>query len=217
MSKENLVINKQLASAKYWTNEEGFKIETKRLTKLEKAKEVKSYQLVKQALSIHKNLSEFKEKVREECQEIYELFLQENAATSKAKNPPKGNFTWYNFDQTLKIEVSISQPISFDDMGIQEVKTQLENFLKENVDSKIDFLQDLVLAAFETTSGKLDSKKVMSLLRYRSKIPAPKFQSALDLLEKSITRPKTKTYFRVWVRDENGQYQNIDLNFSSIN
>ena len=74
----------------------------------------------------------------------------------------------------------------------------------------------LITDAFNKTKGQLDANKVLSLLRYRSKFKATKFQEALDLLEKSIRRPDSKTYFRVSYRKENGEYQVIDLNFSSI-
>ena len=74
----------------------------------------------------------------------------------------------------------------------------------------------MVLDAFETSRGKLDARKVFGLIRYKSKINNVLFQAAVKLLEQSIRRPESRTYFRVWTKDENGKYNNINLNFSSI-
>ena len=72
------------------------------------------------------------------------------------------------------------------------------------------------MSAFATEKGKLDAKKVMGLLKFRSKEKNKNFQKALDLLEDSIRRPQSKQYFHVAVRNEEGGYDNIDLNFSSV-
>ena len=80
----------------------------------------------------------------------------------------------------------------------------------------MEFVKDLVTDAFSTSKGKLDAKKVMSLLKYRNKIKDYQFQEALNLIETSIRKPDSKTYFRVWERREDGSYGIVDLNFSSL-
>ena len=140
--------------------------------------------------------------------------MEENGGKKLGKG--KGGFTWKNFDGSIKIESSVSESIKFDDLGIIACKEKLELFLNNNLESKDAFIKQMVLDAFETSRGKLDAKKVLSLLTYRSKIKAPLFQEALNLLEKAIRRPDSKMYFRVFVKDEAGEYKNIDLNISSI-
>ena len=83
-------------------------------------------------------------------------------------------------------------------------------------ETKEDFIKQMITDAFSTTKGKLDAKKVMSLLRYKSKVKTPLFLEAMDHLENSIRRPDSKQYFRVFGKLEDGSYQLIDLNFSSI-
>ena len=72
------------------------------------------------------------------------------------------------------------------------------------------------MSAFETSRGKLDTKKVLSLKRHASRIKDKRYHEAMDLIDKAIRKPESKTYFRVWEKDENGQYKSVDLNFSSI-
>src|SRR5690606_379589 len=127
-----------------------------------------------------------------------------------------GNFTWHNFDRSLKIEVSINERIQFDDLTITACKDKLNQLIDANNEGKVESIKDMVNDAFSTSRGKLDAKKVMSLLKYKSRIKAPVFQEAMVLLEESIRRPDSKVYFRIWKKNQDGKYENIDLNFSSI-
>jgi hypothetical protein len=179
---------------------------------LERLAERQANRLLQKSLSINSNLLEFKKQVIELCNEVYEKAMEENQTPKDGK----GNFTWYNFDRSIKIEVSVSERIEFDDLKITSCREELKKYIEKNVKSEDDFGQQLIDDAFTTTKGKLDAKKVMSLLRYRSKIKDHHFQRALDLLEESVRRPHSKTYFRIYAKDMEGKYANIDLNFASV-
>lgn len=214
MEKLTLKVKTQKSSDKLWQDESGTTMPYSRITKVERKKETESAKLLKKALKINTDLEDFKQLVNTVCTDIYERYME--SVNLDPTKPPKGNFTWFNFDRSIKIEVSISEQITFDDLGITACKEKLELFLNNNLESKDAFIKQMVLDAFETSRGKLDAKKVTSLLRYRSKIKAVLFQEALNLLEESIRRPKSKTYFKVSAKDQAGEYQNINLNFSSI-
>lgn len=196
-----------------WIDEKGTAIPYNRTTKSERLQERKSNQLLKRAMGISSKLEEFKQEVKEVCANVYDVFMEEKNNSGANK---KGNFTWFNFDRSIKIEVSINERIEFDDLTITACKDKLNEFLSNNIDAKQEFIKDLVLDAFETTKGKLDTKKVMGLLKYKSKIKDKLFQEAMDLLSDSIRRPESKTYFRIWERNSEGKYENVELNFSSI-
>lgn len=144
---------------------------------------------------------------------------QINEETYKDKKIPKkwkGNFTFYNFDRSLKVEVNVNETIQFDEALIAAARECLDSFITKNVQGTDEVVRTLINSAFHNTKGGLDSKKVLSLLKYRQKIKAGEFQKALNLIEESISRPSSKKYFRVWAKDADGKYQNVDLNFSSI-
>lgn len=208
-----LIVEKQTSKQPFWTDEKGIQIPYNRITPLERKMEVKSYYLAKKAVDLHNRLADFKREIAEICQGIYEQYMAEN----KVKKTAKGNFNWYNFDRSIKIEVSVNERIEFDDMAIDAAKAKLEEFLQNNVEAKDEFVKELIMNAFETSRGKLDVKKVMSLVRYKSKIKAPLYKEAIELIENGIRRPDSKMYFRIWQKDPNtGKYQYIDLNLSSI-
>lgn len=202
----------QKSTQEFWIDEAGMKIPYARTTKVERLMEKESSRLTREAKKLNSSLTAYKRSIQKTCDRIYAEFMK-----SKENNKPgKGNFIWYNFDRTIKIEVSVSDRIEFDDLTIQACKDKFDTFIDDNVEGKADFVKELVSEAFSTSRGRLDSKKVMGLLKYRGKIKNALFQEALSLLEESIRRPDSKVYFRVWEKDSAGQYKNIDLNFSSI-
>lgn len=197
---------------KTWRDEAGTEVPANRITPLEKMKEKHSYKIASDASKINKHLSSFKTAIKTLCTEVFD-----NVMTAQEKQKAtKGNFTWYNFDGSIKIEVSINENIEFDGLLIEKCKQKLLEIVGESISQDKAFIKELVLSAFQTSKGRLDTKKIMSLKKYSSRIKDERYQQAMTFLDESIRRPDSKTYFRVWVKDENGQYQNIDLNFSSI-
>lgn len=195
-----------------WTDEAGTQIPFSRTTNLERLKERNSATIIKRAVILNRELKEFKDQIRNLSAEVFDMAMKSN----HTQNATKGNFTWYNFDRSLKIEVSISDRITFDDLNIKSAKQLFDDFLNDSIDPKVDFIRELISDAFTTSHNNLDPKKIMSLLKYRSKITDVRYQNAIRLIEQGIRKPDSKTYFRIWQKNEEGKYENIDLNLSSI-
>ncbi|HRY33419.1 MAG TPA: DUF3164 family protein [Bacteroidales bacterium] len=196
----------------HWTDESGKKVPVQYVFTGARLRERHAGTLVKEARRVNARLTKFKYLMERLCQEVYIKAMEEY----RSKTDGKGNFTWFNFDRSVKVEVSISDRIDFDDLSIKAAKEKLDQFLTENLDAKQEFVKDLVIDAFSTTHGRIDAKKVFQLMKYRSKISAPLFQDALNILQEGIRKPGSRTYFRIWERDKDGKYEIIDLNFSSI-
>jgi len=197
----------------FWVDESGIKIPVSRTTKEERNRERSAAKLLKEALAVNDRLKALKELVIEVCQKVYEESLSETNTTGKNR---KGNFTWYNFDRSIKVEVAIQDRIEFDDLKIQACKERLDEFISQGTLSVGEFMRQLIMSAFETSGGRLDAKKVMSLKKYKTRTKDPLYHQAMDLLDESIRRPESRTYFRVWAKDEAGKYQHVELNFSAI-
>jgi len=210
----NQIINQKIKDG-MWIDENDIEIPVSRINKSERINERYSAKILKEASNLNKRIKAFKEMVRLYSQEAYDAFMLEKNIDPNKKR--KGNFTWYNFNRTIKIEVSVNEPIKFDDLGIKAAKIKLDEFLEKDITSKTEFAKQMIIDSFETQrSGQLDVSKVMRVVSYESKIKSPLFSEAVTLIKEAIRRPKSKTYFRVWKRDLSGAYQNIDLNFSSI-
>lgn len=203
----------QKVSEKFWTDESGNMVQTSRLTATEKLMEKNSERIYKRSVEINELLKKFKNDIQQWCDEVYQTYVKEKNIDGKVS---KGNFTFYNFNRTVKIEVNINERIEFDELGIQSARQLLEEFLQENVQTQDDVIKQLILDAFSTRNGRLDTKKVLNLIRYRSKIKNDKFLRAIELLEESIRKPSSKTYFRLYVKDEQCKWNAVELNFSAL-
>lgn len=198
---------------KIWIDEQGHNVPAIHVSKANKLAEAGAAKLLKEAEFINKKMVAFKKMV----DEISNNVIVATAKSFNGRQPTaKGNYTWYNFDRSVKIVVSINDYITFDDITIQMSKEKLNNFIDNTLTSDQLFVKDLVQDAFSTTKGKLDAKKVMSLTKYRTKIDNPDFQEALNLLEAAIRRPSSAKYFNVYYREADGSYKLVNLNFSSI-
>jgi hypothetical protein len=213
MSKK--AITQQKSKDQFWKDEAGSAIPFNRITNAEKLREKSAASLAKQAIAVHGSLYNLKKIVQEVCDEVIAAIRKEN----KIKTDAKGNVTWYNFDHSIKIEVDVKEGIRFDEALIDGAKQKLTDLINNNINGD-QFIKSLVVDAFSTSAGKLDTKRVLGLKRHSSRIAnnaiKKEWDAAMSLIDKSITRPNSKTYFRIWIKDEKGVYQNVDLNFSSI-
>ncbi|WP_143960256.1 DUF3164 family protein [Litoribacter populi] len=205
-------ITKQKSSDKLWKDEAGTSIPYDRTTKFERAAEVSLFKLATEASKLHYGLTSFKENFIAEAERLYELFVKENGQLGKGK----GSATFYNFDRSIKIMVKVNSIIVFDENTIQLAKDKLDEFLRVGLDGAKDYMKPLVMDAFNRQNGKLDTKKVLGLRRYTSRINQPLYTEAMGLIDKAIRRPGTREYYQVWVRNERGEYEDIQLNFASI-
>lgn len=196
-----------------WKDETGNSVPYTRTTAVERRKEKEAAILSKIAVSLSNDLIAFKIRFGKACDDIFEQAMKAMDADAKKA---KGNFTWYNFDRSIKVEKSINERIDFDDAAIAAAKIKLNEYLDKNLSETDEALRGLINSAFETSKGKLDAKKVLSLLKHKQRIKSQDFQDAMNLIEQSIRRPDSKTYYRISERQENGDYKVIDLNFSSL-
>lgn len=209
-----LTFKQQKPADKVWTDEAGNTVPYDRTRKFERMNERALAAIAKQAMSLNKQLSEFKEQAFEQAREMYAAFIADNGGKVPGKG--KGNMTFYNFDRSIKAEVNVNEQITFDENFITLAKAKLDELLSDGLDGAKDFVKPLVMDAFSTSRGSLDTKRVLSLKRYADRVKDPRYSEAMALIDKAIRKPNSREYFRVWIRDEKGQYQDIQLNFASI-
>lgn len=205
--------NVQTTKQTAWVDETGREIPINYITPSARLKERTAASLLRKALAAEQQLAKLKAEFDAQTETVFKKVLEEISA--RGGNTPKG-FTFFNFDRSIKVERVITERTDFDDIIISACKAKLDEFLNANLDSKTEFIKDLVSDAFSTSRGKLDAKKVLSLMKYKTKITDPLFQEALNLMSQAITRPGSKAYNKISVRDANGEYKYVNLNFSSI-
>lgn len=206
---------KQNSTEKFWIDESGTQIPYNRTTTSERMKERYAFKLLTEAEKINTQLGSFKELMTKIVDEVIEAARKEN----NVKLEGKGNYTWYNFNRSIKIEVNVNEAIKFDEITIESAKEKLMGLIRTNI-SGDDFIISIVEDAFQTSRGKLDPRKILGLRKHTERINnkelKKEWEAVMKLIDQSISRPSSKSYFKVWKIDEEGKYQPVELNFSSI-
>lgn|GEM_PF-430326 len=206
-------INQQKSADAFWKDEAAREIPYNRTTNYERLAERTTAKLAKAAADLNSRLTTFKTDLKNEALKLYQAFCAENNGKI---GQGKGNATFYNFDRSIKVEVTVNEAISFDENTIELAKAKLDEVLNDGLDGAKDFVKPLVMDAFTTTGGKLDTKRVLGLRRYADRVKDARYLEAMSLIDKAIRKPKSKEYFRVWIKGDNGQYYDIQLNFAAI-
>lgn len=211
----NMKSYKQTSNSTFWIDESGVQIPYNRTTRLERLKENKIYSLYRKSKRIEESLMKFKAEIESIVEEIIEAAREAN----DVKLNGKGNFTFFNFDRSLKVEVNVNELIRFDDLTLESAKEVLIGLVRNNIQGD-DFILSLVEDAFQTSRGRLDTRKILGLKKHTQRIKdkqiRAEWEKAMTLIDQAITRPESKTYYRIWAKDQTGEYQNVELNFSSL-
>ncbi|MDO9554559.1 DUF3164 family protein [Rhodonellum sp.] len=187
----------------------------------EKAKKEKDYQLKKNQLVrelVHKAqglqdiLKEFKDQGYKDLKNFYEI-MQEHG---NVKSGHKGNFMLKSDNGDFKVEFCNHVNKEFDEraeMAADNLNTFLETFMKKKDLVSYEYIKGLS----EKKNDKFDVNLVGRLFKMEDKFDDPHWKKAIELFKASYTEVDTTQYIRFFVRNEqNGQYENINLNFASV-
>lgn len=178
----------------------------------DKRKETVVNRLCKKAESINEKLIAYKAEFFQEVDELYRIMMSEYKL-DKAPGKGKGNWTFYNFDKSIKVEINMNDVVTFSDL-INVAQAKLKEFVEDKSNGADNELMELVNNAFTTSKGRLDKTRLFSL--FPLKIKHPKWQEAIQLIKDSITVNSTKRYFTVSRRIEGDRYRPIILNISAL-
>ncbi|MCH7400099.1 DUF3164 family protein [Belliella sp. DSM 107340] len=218
MQKE--ILNKQVSEL---TEEELSALlqERQKKARQEKAKKEKEYQLKKNQLvrellhkaqGIQEILVEFKKQGYDQLKEHYELMKQMGEVASNNK----GNFHLKSDDGQFKVEFSNHVNKEFDEraeIAAEHLNEFLESFMKKQNMASYKYIKGLS----EKKNDKFDIGLVGRLFKMENEFDNPSWKKAIELFKASYTEVDTTQYIRFFIRNEqNGQYENVNLNFASV-
>lgn len=191
-----------------WVNHKGQEVPREYVSRYDQNKEKAVDKIFRRAEDIEAKLREFKNMAFDLADDLYNQMLAEANIDGTDR---KGNFTFYSFDKSFRVEVSLKERIEFDER-INLAQIKLSEFIAEKTNGSDNELRELVNNAFTTTRGRLDTKRVLSLFSY--KIKHPKWVEAMELIKSSISTNNTVRYMQISRRDPSGAYNPVNLNFS---
>lgn len=198
-----------MAKKEYFTPD-GHKVPTTYVPVLDRKKDTYALRMAKKAQALSDKLLDFKEELLDGADELYLQMLEQAKVQPSSR---KGNVTITSFNKDIKIEIHVRDKIDFsDDITIAQEK--INEFLELKTKDADTDLSMLVNTAFQTSKGRLDTKRILSLFSIRIKHRL--WREAMELIKQSIQRNSTKRYALISKKDKDGEYKVIQLNFASI-
>ena len=196
---------------KMFTDKDGNEIPSGYIHKIDKDKHYSAQKLAKKAIELSTRLFDFKEDLFRICDELYERALAEQRITLRAKS--KGSYTISTIDKKIKVEVVVSEFTGFGD-DISIAHELIKEYLQEKTKGVDTEIIQIVNAAFESSGGNLDVKRILGLKKFN--INHPKWKQAMEVIDRCYEVRNTKRYARIWIMDEAGSYQAVKLDFASL-
>lgn len=198
----------------FWINGRGEPVHKDMIKANEQLRDELVERLIGGAFELSCTISKFKTEANEQVEGYFDLLLQNYNLDEKAKSK-KGNFILENFSSTAKIEIRVSELLTFDEK-LQVAKMKLDEFLKDETKDSTPIVQTLIMKAFEVDKkGHVDSKKIFALKSYE--IRDPRWIEAMEIIDESKKVSSTKSYIRFYTRANTDQdWQIVPLDIAGV-
>lgn len=164
--------------------------------------------LAADALLLHERLADYKKRAFEQLGTLYQLLLE---YSDRAKDG-KGNFRIEHGD--YRIDFKRQGKPSFDERADQAEKHIIE-FVEAKFKGDQD-TRDLIMSLLERKNGDLDVALIQKLYAMEDRFDDSNWKRGIALLKESYRYSHSKDYVRIYYRDENSEWQPINLNFSNV-
>jgi hypothetical protein len=156
-------------------------------------------------------LAEFKTSIMAEIQD----FVATSAERFKAKlGGTKGNLTLMSFDGRFKVVLAQQDNISFDER-LQVAHSLIQKCIKKWSEGADTNLLALMNDAFQVDkAGNVSIRRVLGLRSLD--IADTHWKKAMDAIAESVQVTGSKSYIRVYERNEAGDYLPISLDMSGV-
>lgn len=200
-----------------WTNAAGDPVPVKHISKSEKMKEAIAARLYKKAMKMEEALVELFADMQQANMEIDAALRNDyELKTGQKKKAGKGGLTWYSFDGGIKVETNVNEYLKFDDGLMKEAQVLLNEYIGSRLNEDQKLIAAIATDAFSTSKGGFDPRKVFNLLKYEGQVKSTRFSKVCELIRNAQRIDKAKAYYRISVRQPDGNYRPIKLNFSSL-
>ncbi len=126
----------------------------------------------------------------------------------------KGNITLASFEGKYQLTRQISEHLVFDE-GLQAAKALIDECLRDWTEGSPGELKALVDHAFQVDKeGRINTSRILGLRRLQ--ITDARWQRAMNAISESLQVTDTRSYVRVYERDEHGRYNAISMDMATL-
>jgi hypothetical protein len=167
--------------------------------------------VVAKAGEVSEILNQFKGQLAGDMQAFLELSAERYGADLGGA---RGNLSLTSFDGRYKVLRAVSERLDFDER-LQAAKELVDACLREWSKDSGPELRTLIESAFQVDKkGRINAKRILSLRAL--KIEHPVWKQAMDAIADAVTVVGSSTYYRIYERDDEGNYNQISLDFSGV-
>ena len=167
--------------------------------------------LLTQAITLQEHIQKQKKSLLATIERFLTTAYEKNGLKYEGK---KGNFTLFSFDQQLKVVFSVPEDVQFTEelqVALQAMRDCIKDWVADGKDELQFLLQDLMNV---DRQGRINRYLVIRLLKIKSN--DVRWQKAQRIIQDSMQVVKKRRYFRFYQKDERGNWNHINLNFSDL-
>jgi len=201
----------RLPPARCWTNAKGHFVPVEDIPEYEQLREQALRPLVGRWLSAYLDLADLKARMYEEVEALIALCAEQHGVDLGGK---KGNVTLYLYDGSFKVERQYQNRSAFDEQ-INAAEALISKCLETWAGEAGPEIRALVKGAFEKNArGEIRRSE---MIRLRSlKIDDDDWRKAMEIIAKAEKILDRACYISVSVRDAQGKYIPLPLDFASV-
>jgi hypothetical protein len=190
---------------------EANKLEKERVD-YEKNRDGKVLAMVTTAKALFKELGEFKQYCHIEM-DAQGVKLSEYG---KIRSNSKGGFSISDTEDTMRVKRRRDTEPSWDERSTKAIEL-IKEFLGDAIKKRDVKMYEILMGFLErNANGDLEYSRVMDLYKHEDKFDDPRWKEGLRLIKESFSNHLKGFGYEFKFKDENGHWQNILLNFSSI-
>lgn len=196
---------------KFMTDPQGRLIPVEMVKDVDKLRDQTISDIMAKTFAMRDALRAFKEEVWSNIQEFISLSAEEYGVSWGGK---KGNITLTTYDARYKVVVAINDNLQFNEK-LQVAKQLIDECIQAWSSDARPELKALVDNAFAVDKqGNISTTRVLGLRRVN--ITDEKWLKAMQAITDSIQVVSSKRYMRFYTRLQDGSYQQIPLDISSL-
>ena len=196
---------------KYMTDSQGRLVPVDMVREIDLLRDELVHEIVESAEKVSEILAKFKKDVMGEIESFIQLSAEKYGHAIGGK---KGNVQLMSFDGEYRILRAINENIAFDER-LQVAKELIDECIQDWSQGSRDEIKALINDAFYVDKkGKINSNRILGLRRLN--ISDPKWKQAMDAIGESIQTSGSKAYIRIYKRQADGSYRQINLDLAAL-
>lgn len=214
-SKESIETTKQLTRRismdGFMTNSKGHLVPVDNIKPIDKLRDQLVTTIIKDWKVIQDSLKMFKKGIMDD----FDTFVKTSAEQYEVKlGGVKGNVSLVSFDGNYKLQLAISDTISFDEQ-IQAAKALIDECAAEWTQGSRSEVKAIINDAFQVDKeGNISVGRILGLRRLD--IKDPKWMMAMEAISNSIRIDGNRAYVRAYERDERGAWVGLPLDIAAL-